>query len=317
MVKDKILITGGYGLVGSQFVGDQYKKFSSSEYDLRRIKEVEKLFLNDFNKIIHCAGRVGGLGGNMKYKGEFFYDNIVINTNVIEAARLKGITQLVAFLSTCIFPADVEYPLTEDKIHLGPPHYSNDAYGYAKRMADIQIRAYKEQYGLDYKCVIPTNIYGPHDNFDTQNGHVLPSLIHKCYIARETNTPLTIWGSGKPLREFIFSRDVAQLTEWVLNNYNEKEPIIFTTAEEISIKEVVGIIVELMNFKGKVIWDTHKPDGQYRKPSNNNKIKKYLPDFKFTSLYEGLEETINWFEDHYDMARKGKIQENYKYEKII
>lgn len=306
MIKnEKILVTGGYGLVGSQFIGKKYKKFTSSDYDLRRIKEVEDLYLTDFNKVIHCAGKVGGLGGNMKYKGEFFYDNIMINTNVIESSRIKGINKLVAFLSTCVFPADVKYPLTEEKIHLGPPHYSNDAYGYAKRMVEVQVRAYREQYGLDYKCVIPTNIYGPHDNFDINNGHVLPSLIHKCYIARETNTPLTIWGSGSPLREFIFSKDVALLTSWVLENYNESEPIILSTSEEISIKEVVGIIMEVMNFKGKVIWDKNKPDGQFRKPSNNNKIKHYLPDFTFTPLYEGITETINWFENNYDQARKG------------
>jgi GDP-L-fucose synthase len=204
-----------------------------------------------------------------------------------------------------VFPDDVEYPLTEKKIHLGPPHTSNDAYAYAKRMSDVQIRAYREQYGLNYKSVIPTNIYGPNDNFDIENGHVVPSLIHKCHIAKETKTPLTIWGSGKPLREFIFSKDVAQLTEWVLHNYNENEPILLSTSEEIPIKEVVEMIVELMNFKGKVIWDKDKPDGQFRKPSDNSKIKHYLPDFKFTSLYTGLAETISHFLNNYETVRKG------------
>ena len=172
-------------------------------------------------------------------------------------------------------------------------------------MSDVQIRAYREQYGLNYKSVIPTNIYGPNDNFDIENGHVVPSLIHKCYIAKETKTPLTIWGSGKPLREFIFSKDVAKLTEWVLYNYNENEPIILSTSEEISIKEIVEMIIELMNFKGKVIWDKDQPDGQFRKPSDNSKIKYYLPDFKFTSLYTGLAETISYFLKNYETVRKG------------
>ena len=304
MEKNKILVTGGHGLVGSEFIGDQYFKPTSKEYDLRNPQEVNRLMLKSFDSVIHTAGKVGGLGGNMNHKGEFFYDNIMINTNVIESSRLTKVKNLVAFLSTCVFPDNVEYPLTEKKVHLGPPHFSNDAYAYAKRMTDVQIRAYKEQYGLNYKSVIPSNIYGPNDNYDIVNGHVIPSLIHKCFLARENKTSLKIWGSGNPLREFIFSKDVAKLTEWVLFNYNETEPIILSTSEEISIKDVVGIIVELMNFKGDVLFDSSKPDGQFRKPSDNSKIKNYLPNFKFTSIYEGLKETIEYFEKNYTIIRK-------------
>jgi GDP-L-fucose synthase len=303
-MENKILVTGGNGLVGSEFKGSQYFKPPSKEYDLRDKDQTYQLMLKGFDSVIHCAAKVGGVGGNMNFKGEFFYDNIMMNTNVIEGARLTGVKNLVAFLSTCVFPNQVDYPLTEKKIHLGPPHFSNDAYAYAKRMSDIQIRAYKEQYGLNYKSVIPSNIYGPNDNYDIVNGHVLPSLIHKCYLARENKTPLSIWGSGKPLREFIFSKDVAKLTEWVLHNYNESEPIILSTSEEISIMDMVGIIVELMNFKGDVVFDSSKPDGQFRKPSDNSKIKHYLPDFKFTPIYEGLKETIEYFENHYNVVRR-------------
>jgi len=303
-MENKILVTGGHGLVGSEFISEQYFKPTSKDYDLRKREDTNRLMIKQFNSVIHCAAKVGGVGGNMNHKGEFFYDNIMMNTNVIEGARLTGVKNLVSFLSTCVFPDQVEYPLTESKIHLGPPHFSNDAYAYAKRMSDIQIRSYNEQYGLNYKSVIPCNIYGPNDNYDIVNGHVLPSLIHKCYLARENNTPLTIWGSGKPLREFIFSKDVAKLTEWVLYNYNENEPIILSTSEEISIMDIVDIIVELMNFKGDVIFDSSKPDGQFRKPSNNSKIKNYLPDFKFTPLYDGLKETIEYFEKNYTIIRK-------------
>jgi GDP-L-fucose synthase len=285
-MSNKILITGGNGLVGSEFIGEQYFKPTSKEYNLINRDDANRLLLKGFDGVIHCAAKVGGVGGNMNYKGEFFYDNIMMNTNVIEASRLTNVKNLVSFLSTCVFPDQVEYPLTEKKIHLGPPHFSNDAYAYAKRMADIQIRSYKEQYGLNYKSVIPCNIYGPNDNYDIVNGHVLPSLIHKCFLARENKTPLSIWGSGKPLREFIFSKDVAKLTEWVLYNYNENEPIILSTSEEISIREVVEIIVELMNFKGEVIFDSTKPDGQFRKPSDNSKIKHYLPNFKLICLVQ-------------------------------
>jgi len=306
----KTLVTGGSGLVGSCFgrnLNDlkKYHLWDSEYCDLRDKVLIEKKLKGEYySSIIHCAGKVGGVGGNMNFKGEFFYDNIMINTNIIETARKEGIKNFVGFLSTCVFPDHVEYPLTEKKIHLGPPHTSNDGYAYAKRMMDIQIRTYREQYGLNYKSVIPTNIYGINDNFDIVNGHVIPSLIHKCYIARETNTPLTIWGTGKPLREFIYNKDVAKLTEWVLNNYNEDEPIILSTSEEISIKEVVGIIVELMNFKGGIKFNSDKPDGQFRKPSDNSKIKHYLPNFKYTSLYDGLKETIEWFESNYEHIRK-------------
>jgi GDP-L-fucose synthase len=304
-MENKILVTGGYGLVGSEFNKPNFIPLSSSEADLRIRKDVDNILETiQFDGIIHCAGKVGGLGGNMNNKGQFFYDNIMMNTNVIESARVHGIKNLVSFLSTCIFPNEIQYPLTESKIHLGPPHPSNDAYAYAKRMADVQIRSYKEQYDLNYKSVIPTNIYGPNDNYDTVNGHVIPSLIHKCYLARENKTDFEIWGTGNPLREFIFSKDVAKLTEWVLNNYKENEPIILSTSEEISIKDVTNIIVELMNFKGNVKWNSSKPDGQFRKPSDNSKIKTYLPNFQFTPLYDGLKETIEFFERNYNIIRK-------------
>lgn len=309
----KLLITGQSGLVGSQFKGDLIA-LSSKVCDLRDKKSTEYTFgfytdpakHGDFvvDKVIHCAAKVGGLGSNMNYKGEFFYDNIMINTNVIESSRKFGIKKLVCFLSTCVFPDKVEYPLNEKKIHLGPPHDSNYPYAYAKRMADIQIRSYKEQYGLNYKSVIPTNIYGPNDNFNLDNSHVLPALIHKCHIAIKANNNMSVWGTGKPLREFIFSKDVADLSLWVLENYEENEPIILSTSEEISIKDLAILVADLMGFKNKIIWDESKPDGQFRKPSDNSKLLRYLPDYKFTKIEDGLKETIDWFYDNLDKIRK-------------
>ena len=296
------LITGN-GLVGSALIGDV--KISSKNFDLRNTESVKSMYkLYEPTEVIHTAAKVGGLGSNMKYKGEYFYDNIMINTNVIEQARQHGVKKLVAFLSTCVFPDDVEYPLTEKKIHLGEPHFSNNAYAYAKRMADVQIRAYREQYGLEYKSVIPTNIYGPNDNFSLTHGHVMPMLIHKMYLAQRNNTPFEVWGSGTPLREFISSKDVAQLTEWVMNHYDEDEPIILSTSEEISIRDLVDLLVQEFNFKGEVKFDSSKPDGQFRKPSDNSKIKNYLPDFKFTPIEDGIKETVKWFIENYEITRK-------------
>ena len=298
----KLLVTGGNGLVGSSIISDVK---IGKEYDLRNFDETNKMFgFHNPTHVIHCAGKVGGLGANMNNKGQFFYDNIMINTNVIESARKNNVKKLVSFLSTCVFPDNIEYPITEKKIHLGEPHLSNYPYAYAKRMADIQIRAYREQYGLGYVSVIPTNIYGPNDNFSLENGHVMPMLIHKLYLAQKNNTDFTVWGSGKPLREFIFSKDIAKLSEWAVNDYNESEPIIFSNSNEISIKELVDLLVKEFNFKGNVKFDSNKPDGQFRKPSDNSKLKSYLPDFQFTPIEIGIKETVNWFIENYEKARK-------------
>jgi len=300
----KLLITGGSGLVGSAFDINAIK-WSSKDVNLINFEKTLQAITNLMPEyVIHTAGKVGGLLGNMNNKGQFFYENIMINTNVLESARLTNVKKVVSFLSTCVFPDNVKYPLTEDQIHNGEPHNSNYPYAYAKRMLDVQSRAYREQYDCNYICVIPTNIYGPNDNFNLKNGHVLPSLIHKCYLAKQNNEDFVIWGSGKPLREFIYSKDIAQLSLWALENYNEEEPIIFSTSEEISIGDVAQIIAKYMNFKGNIIFDKSKPDGQFRKPSLNKKLMKYIPEYKFTSIEDGLQETIEWFCQNYSNVRK-------------
>lgn len=294
----KTLVTGGYGLVGSTINADVK---IGREYDLRNQQDVQNMFeVHKPTHVIHCAARVGGVGGNMKYKGEYFYDNIMINTNVIEQARLSGVQRLVNFLSVCVYPDNVEYPLTENKIHIGEPHFSNDAYAYAKRMSDIQIRAYRQQYGINYTSIIPTNVYGPRDNFSIEEGHVIPMLIHKMYLAQRNNTDFVVWGNGKSLREFIFSKDLGKIAEWVLNEYMETEPIIASTSQEISIGDLVDLLVNAFNFKGNVIFDTSKPNGQFRRPSDNSKLRNYLKDFQFTPIEVGIKETVEWFQNHYD-----------------
>jgi GDP-L-fucose synthase len=299
----KVLITGGYGMVGSAM--ESQIKLSRETCDLTNPKQTNKLFqLVKPDGVIHCAGKVGGIGGNSNYKGEYFYDNLMINTNVIEASRKAGVKNLVAFLSTCVFPDKVKYPLTVDQIQLGEPHESNYPYAYAKRMADVQIRAYREQYGINYTSIIPSNIYGPNDNFNLDHGHVMPMLIHKLYLAKKNKTDFTVWGSGKPLREFIYSKDIAKIAEWALFNYEGTDPLIVSGDEEISIKDLVGLLVDEFKFKGKVIFDKTKPDGQLRKPSDNSKIKELMPDFEYTPFEQGIKETVNWFIENYDEARK-------------
>lgn len=301
----KTLVTGGSGMIGSQFKGDAYVRLSSKNCDLRNVGVTQFTFeLHQPDTVIHTAARVGGVGANMNYMGEFFYENITINTNVIEAARLCGVTRLVAFLSTCVFPDDVQYPLTEDKIHLGEPHHTNFGYAYSKRMVDVMLRAYYKQYGLKYFSIIPCNVYGPNDYYNLENGHVIPTLIHKCYLAKENGTDLEVWGDGSPLREFIYSKDLARITELLLETYDGVEPVIVSNPTEISIKEVVELITEIMEFDGEVVWKVDKPNGQHRKPSSISKLESIIGKYEFTPFEVGLRESIEWFLNNYEIARK-------------
>jgi GDP-L-fucose synthase len=299
----KKIITGGTGLVGSAFKDGT--KLSSRHYNLMSEVQTRNMFMDHKPDIvIHTAATVGGVGANMNYPADFFYNNIMMNTNVINESYIFGVKKLVCFLSTCVFPDSVEYPLDETKIHKGEPHFSNAPYAYAKRMADIQVQAYNKQYGTKYFCVIPTNIYGLNDNFDLENGHVIPMLIHKCYLAKKNNTPFEVWGSGKPLREFVYSEDVANIIDLLLEKYDGTEPVIISNPIEYSIKQVVDMIVKYMEFEGEVKWLSDKPDGQFRKPSSNQRLVNIIGDYNFIPLEIGLKETIDWFNENYETVKK-------------
>ena len=299
----KKIITGGTGLVGSAFKDGT--KLSSRHYNLISEVQTRQMFVDHKPEVVvHTAAMVGGVGANMNYPADFFYNNIMMNTNVINESHIFGVKKLVCFLSTCVFPDNVEYPLDETKIHKGEPHFSNAPYAYAKRMADVQVQAYNKQYGTKYFCVIPTNIYGPNDNFDLANGHVIPMLIHKCYLAKQNNTAFEVWGSGKPLREFIYSQDVADIIDLLLEKYDGTEPVIISNPKEYSIKDVVDLIVKYMEFEGEVVWLSDKPDGQFRKPSSNKRLLSIIGDYNFTPLEEGLKTTIEWFNENYETVRK-------------
>jgi GDP-L-fucose synthase len=299
----KILVTGANGLVGSEF--DQVTRVSRQDYDLSIGSQCNLMFETYKPKwVIHTAARVGGVWANMQSNGDYYRDNVLINTNVIDQAQKHGVEKLICFLSTCIFPDQTEYPLDETKIHLGAPHPSNFGYAYAKRMCDIQISAYNQQFGTEYFGVIPTNIYGPNDNFNLDTGHALPSLIHRCYLAKINNVDLTVWGSGKPLREFIFSKDVAEICLKLLESDHHTSPVILSTSEEISIADLVVLICDKMKFKGRIVFDTSKPDGQYRKNSTNAKLLSIIKDYKFTPLDQGIELTVNHFCENISHIRK-------------
>ena len=296
------VITGGTGLIGSAF--NEGIKLTSKR-DLRdydKAKFAISMYKPDV--VVHCAAKVGGVGANMQFPADFFMDNIRMNTNVIQACQELKIPKLVSFLSTCVFPDKVEYPLDETKIELGPPHSSNFAYAYAKRMADVQIRAFNQQYGTQYFSVIPCNVYGPSDNYSLEVGHVIPMLIHKCYLAKKNRKTFEVWGDGTPLREFVYSKDVANIVDLLIQKYTGTEPVIISNPTEYSIKQVVDLIVEHMGFKGKVKWLTDKPNGQHRKPSSNAKLLSIIGEYEFTTLEKGLKESIEWFILNYPKVRK-------------
>ena len=296
------LVTGGSGLVGSAI--ESYFKPSSKQLNLMHVEDIIRyITLNKIDSIIHCAAKVGGIKANSDHLGEFFYKNVIMNANLLHAAHEAGVKKVVSFMSTCVFPDDVEYPLTPCQIHMGEPHPSNYSYAYAKRMLEVQSRAYRDQYGSNFVTVIPCNIYGPNDNFNLDSGHVIPSLIHKCYLAKQNNTDFEIWGTGKAYREFIYSKDVAYIAQWVLENYNECESLIISPDEEISIATIAQEIAWRMGFEGNIVYNGMR-DGQLKKPSNNMTLKHLLPDYKFVPIEVGLRRTIEWFIENYEKARK-------------
>jgi GDP-L-fucose synthase len=321
-----ILVTGGSGLVGKAVI-DQIKNddknyyknhyftyLSSKDGDLKNINHCHILFQKFRpNVVIHLACNVGGLFKNMIKKVEMFNDNLQINNNILQCCQYYKVELLVNMLSTCVFPDKIEYPLTEEKLHDGEPHHSNYGYAYMKRMLEVGSRLYHEEYGIKIINIIPTNIYGENDNFNLQESHVIPALIHKCYLAKKNNTMFNVKGSGKPFRQFIFSKDLARiilkLTEMSLKNKCDKYlNIIASPIEEYSIREIVFKIADIFNFdKTNIKFQqnniSNQNDGQIKKTASNKKLISLLKNFEFTDIQIGLIETIYWFKSHYPNLR--------------
>ncbi|VDN59555.1 unnamed protein product [Dracunculus medinensis] len=325
-----ILVTGGTGLVGraiQKIVTNEESRsdenwifIGSKEADLTDIESVRKIFQKYHpTHIIHLAAMVGGLFHNLRNNLKFFLTNMKINENVLSACNEFNVQKCVSCLSTCIFPDKTSYPIDETMIHNGPPHESNFGYSYAKRMIDVLNKGYAQEYGRKYTAVIPCNVFGPYDNYNLENSHVIPAFIHKTYLAKKSNTPLQainfcfhykysyfMFGSGKPLRQFIYSLDLARLFIWVVRNYEEIDPIILSVGEEdeVSIMDALKAVVKAFDFKGEIIQDITKADGQYKKTASNAKLRKYLPDFKFTPFQTAIDESVQWFIENYESARK-------------
>jgi len=276
---------------------------SSQDADLRCPYQTEELYsrLNP-SRVIHLAARVGGVKANMENLGSFYYDNVMINTNVLEASRVAKVEKVLSLLSTCVYPAKAPYPLKEESVHAGPPHISNYGYAYAKRMLDVQSRAYRTQYGCDFITAIPNNLFGENDYFDLDNSHVIPAMIRKIYEAKNNNTDAVLWGDGQVYRQFTYAKDLALLLIQLLDGYNGDTPVNVGNTEEHLIKDVAEKIAEIFNFTNEIVWDTSMPKGQVKKPSDGEKLKS-LGSTCYTSFHVGLFNTCKWFEENYNVMR--------------
>lgn len=303
--KNKIVVTGGAGFLGSRVVellvreGVPKENISvprSAKYDLRKWENCVKVS-NDADIIIHFAAKVGGIGFNQKHPGELFYDNLIIGTQLMEAARLSGVKKFVAIGTVCAYPKFAKVPFKEDDIWDGYPEETNAPYGLAKKMLLVQSQAYRQQYEFNSIYLLPVNLYGPGDNFDLESSHVIPALIRKVKEAKYLGKDhIDVWGTGNASREFLYVDDAAEGVVLATEKYDKPDPVNLGSGKEITIKELIETIVDLMHFKGEIRWNRNKPDGQPRRCLD---ISRAYEEFGFkarTSFREGLENTIEWYE---------------------
>ena len=311
-----ILVTGGSGLIGKALQDNVQNDTSINKLVFLSSKDINLINYDETLKVlttikpeivIHLAARVGGLYNNMNNNEVMFADNMQMNLNIIKACEIAEVKRFIAILSTCIFPdSPPSLPLTENMIHCGPPHYSNEGYAMAKRMLEIHTRLSK----METICLIPTNLYGPYDNFKIEDAHVIPALIHKCYIAKQNNLPFKVSGSGKAVRQFLYNGDMAKIINWAINKimkYNHETYICTPNEnEEVTIERVARIIAKTMDYEDKIEFDTLYHEGQYKKTASNKKLKEELPYFEFCNFPLKLKYTIEWFINNYnnDLIRK-------------
>ncbi len=311
----RILVTGKRGLVGKaiereskQYPDHEFIFIGREDYDLRKEEDVGAIFYkyHPIDGVIHTAASVGGYGANDSKPAEFYRDNILINTHLIHWCYQYLVTHFVGFSSVCACD-DTRLPLTEDSLHSGPPHPTHQAYGSSKRMMDVQIKAYKQQFGKrNYCSLILTNVVGIEDNYDTTLGHIVPSLIHKLYRAKKFGEPFVVWGTGEAEREFIDAEDVARTAINMLLLKEMPERMICSSGQNYKIKNVVKMLCEVAEYPYKdVMWDFSKPNGQLSRPSDTSVFQKTLPHICDSLLPLGysLERSYKWFEEHYPNCR--------------
>ena len=300
----KLLITGGTGLVGNalQKVYPDAIYVSSKDYDLTKEVKVKAMFekYRPVN-VIHLAAKVGGIIDNMNHPAEFIYQNVLMNTYVIHYANKYKVNKLIGLISNCAYPDKVEkYPMVEEQLHDGSPAITNFSYAYSKRALEAQIKAYRSQYGCNYFSIIPCNLYGPHDKFDKNKSHFLAALIRKIYDAKKNKRKvIRLLGTGKPLRQYLYSEDLAKVLLLLLEKYDDEGPINIAPKENLSIAQISKIALKVTESSDiKLAFDESFPDGQYRKDVCSDKLFGIVGDFKFTSLSEGIKKTYQWYSEN-------------------
>lgn len=296
-----LLVTGGTGLLGSAIreVYPHARFLSRADGDLRDIGAAHRIFSEIRPaKVLHLAARVGGVKDNAAHNSRFFEENALINTAVLAAARQARVPTVISLLSSCAFPLFKERPTTESDLQTALPYDGNAGYGYAKRMLDLHTRLAAAEEGMRWSTMTPVTMYGPNDSFDPERGHVVGSLIRRCWEAKTQGTPYTVWGSGRAVRQFLFVRDAARLVLDGLDRSLGPETTIVAPDEGITIKTLAESIAQAMNYTGPIVFDRNQPEGVLVKRLHSTKFSSQFPGFQFTPLQEGLTETVRWFMSH-------------------
>jgi len=313
----RIVVTGGYGFLGSYVLDGLAARgahhvvtFRSAEYDLTKIADIIRMF-EDYHPdiVIHLAALVGGIGANIVHPGEFFYKNLIMGVQLIEEARKRNIEKFVAIGTICAYPKFTPVPFREENLWDGYPEETNAPYGLAKKLLLVQSQAYRQQYGSNSIFLLPVNLYGPRDNFETSSSHVIPALIRKCFDALDSGDDhIVCWGTGRVSREFIYAADAAEAILLATERYNKSDPVNIGSGFEITIHDLVQKIASYTGFTGEIRWDTSKPDGQPRRRLNIDRATREFGFRAAVDFDEGLRRTIAWYRSvrYQDSIRKSQ-----------
>jgi GDP-L-fucose synthase len=303
----RVLVTGGAGFLGAPVCRILEERGAvevtvprKAEYDLTDASAVSRLYERSRpDVVIHLAAEVGGIGANRDNPGRFFFANMAMGLNTVEEARCREVEKFVQVGTVCSYPKFTPVPFSESDLWAGYPEETNAPYGIAKKALLVMLAGYREQYGFPGIFLMPTNLYGPRDNFDPRSSHVIPALIRKCEEARMTNAPsITCWGTGSASREFLYVDDCAEAIVTATERYNSPEPVNIGVGKEISIRELVELIARVTDFNGEIRWDTTKPDGQPRRMLDTTRAEEHIGFHASTSFQDGLGATVEWFREH-------------------